>query len=93
MPEETLPPLASYRGFSRGNTPLDPEHTASRPDWNCRACGAEWPCEPAKAAMRAEAQRTYLGMLMWGFLEDFAHDATEEQFRNAHDRFIAWTRG
>jgi len=42
--------------------------------------------------MRAEAQRTYLGMLMWGFLEDFAREATEEQFQNAFNRFIAWTR-
>ena len=42
--------------------------------------------------MRAEAQRTYLGMLMWTFLEQFAREATEEQFQDAFKRFISWTR-
>jgi len=90
---DEMPPLATYRGFVFRNIPRPtPEHVAERPAWTCRACGDEWPCEPAKAAMRAEAQRTYLGMLMWTFLESFAQDATEEQFQDAFKRFIAWTR-
>lgn len=82
------------RGFNiRINTP---EHTAERPSWMCRVCGAAWPCDPAKKAMRDEAQRTYLGMLMWGFMDDFINDIISDEhpneFSTAFERFIGWTR-
>lgn len=92
---EELPPSPTYRrrDFMARLPPIQPEHTANRPDsWNCRVCGAEWPCDPAKVAMRSEAQRTYLGMLMWGYLEEFIDTATAEEFKRSFERFIAWTR-
>ncbi|GAA2648488.1 hypothetical protein [Paractinoplanes durhamensis] len=42
--------------------------------------------------MRAEAQRTYLGMLMWGYLEEFARDVDTNGIKDAFTRFISWTR-
>jgi hypothetical protein len=29
-------------------------HVPTRPTWLCRCCGAEWPCEVAKARLRRE---------------------------------------
>ena len=93
MPDE-MPSLATYRGFVFRNIPYPaPEHVAKRPDWTCRACDDEWPCESAKVAMRAEAQRTYLGMLMWGFLEEFAKEATEEPRSSSRTPSIASSHG
>ena len=45
-------------------------HHPMRPLWRCRACGAEWPCQPARLALLVEyrADRTallvYLSTLM-----------------------------
>ena len=30
------------------------EHQPKRPQWDCEACGKEWPCDPAREALRAE---------------------------------------
>jgi hypothetical protein len=52
------------------------EHIAKRPGWQCTACGEEWPCCAAKAALADEytgnptALLVYLGILMWDAFDD-----------------------
>ncbi|TDC41435.1 hypothetical protein [Micromonospora sp. KC213] len=74
-------------------------HVAARPAWRCRACGAPWPCQPAKLHLRQEYAHdraglaTYLCLLM--------QDAIGDELRlrpgrvdpaEYFARFIGWTR-
>ncbi|MEU1752045.1 flavin reductase family protein [Micromonospora matsumotoense] len=73
-------------------------HVPMRPLWRCRACGAPWPCQPARLTLLVEyrGQRTallvYLGALMveagdqLGQLTDHARPA------DLHERFLGWAR-
>ncbi|SCG58027.1 hypothetical protein [Micromonospora halophytica] len=51
-------------------------HVAARPIWRCRACGAPWPCQPAKLHLRREYAHdpaglaTYLCLLMHDAIND-----------------------
>lgn len=77
---------------------LDPEtaitHRAARPSWNCDTCGAQWPCEPARARLLAEHEGDYTGlsMLLWTYLEDFSRESKAGPFGEAFARFIGWSR-
>jgi hypothetical protein len=35
-------------------TVREPEHMEMRPSWDCRVCGAPWPCDPVKVALSEE---------------------------------------
>lgn len=75
-----------------------PPHQPMRPLWRCRACGAEWPCQPARLALLVEyrADRTallvYLSTLM---AEAGAHLSQLNGHvlpENLTDRFLTWAR-
>jgi hypothetical protein len=69
------------------------EHQPNRPFWDCKQCGQEWPCEPAREYLvRTTGSGLNLAMLMWTHLEHYALDAGQGPLRGAFDRFIAWTR-
>ncbi|WP_255435981.1 flavin reductase [Salinispora sp. H7-4] len=67
-----------------------------RPLWRCRACGVDWPCQPARLVLLAEfrgrksALLTYLGVLL---------NEASDQLRQLNgrtpdgltERFLAWT--
>ncbi|GIF21874.1 hypothetical protein BJ973_002201 [Actinoplanes tereljensis] len=73
---------------------MDGGHRPKRPEWDCAACGRDWPCDPAREELAADTGGgTTLAVLMWTYLEDFALDAGPGPFAGAFDRFIAWTRG
>jgi hypothetical protein len=68
------------------------EHIAERPSWHCRVCGKPWPCDPARARMAAEMDRTQLAIYMWGNLEEATGHLPNMPAAEAFDRFLAWTQ-
>ncbi|RZU77142.1 hypothetical protein EV384_5857 [Micromonospora kangleipakensis] len=73
-------------------------HLPMRPLWRCRACGVEWPCQPARLALLVEyrADRTallvYLSTLMaeaGAQLSQLNGHAVPE---NLTERFLTWAR-
>lgn len=70
------------------------EHMAQRPSWECRACGKDWPCDPARERLAAEygADATGLATWLWMRLEEYALDAGPGPLSGAFERFIAWSR-
>jgi hypothetical protein len=68
------------------------KHVEERPSWDCRACGKDWPCGPAREQLAAAMDRVQLAMTMWGYLERFSRDSGPGPPVDAFDRFIAWTR-
>ncbi|MEV0155385.1 flavin reductase [Micromonospora sp. NPDC050686] len=69
-----------------------------RPLWRCRACGAEWPCQPARLALLVEyrADRTallvYLSTLMAEAGGQLAQLNGHVVPANLTERFLAWAR-
>lgn len=78
---------------------IDPEfsvgdHRPDRTSWDCRTCGAPFPCAPARQALWEDLGSIPLAMFMWAALRTAVADLgdgarpAEELF----DRFIGWTR-
>ncbi|MFE0592758.1 flavin reductase [Micromonospora echinospora] len=76
-----------------------PEHTAARPSWRCRACGAPWPCSSARLRLLVEYRGNrptlliYLNLMM----EDAAADLPPGRPDDATSsdlavRFLSWAR-
>ncbi|SCE64599.1 hypothetical protein [Micromonospora mirobrigensis] len=74
-------------------------HVAARPVWLCRACGAPWPCQPAKLGLRAEYAGDRVGLAV--YLCGLLHEAVADRLRLRPDevdpaeffaRFVGWTR-
>ncbi|WP_433530757.1 flavin reductase [Micromonospora sp. CA-263727] len=51
-------------------------HLPSRPTWRCRACGAAWPCSPAKLRLLAEYRGNMTGLLV--YLATLREEAAEQ---------------
>ncbi|MEV6691346.1 flavin reductase [Micromonospora sp. NPDC051196] len=72
------------------------EHVPSRPAWRCRACGAPWPCQPAKLRLLAEyagnmpSLMVYLVALREEAAEHLAELASATPPKNLHRRFTDW---
>jgi predicted DNA-binding transcriptional regulator AlpA len=72
------------------------EHEPTRPTWNCRACGRDWPCVPARKALTGKVDsddidsQFELCIVMWSYLERFVLDVGPVP--EALERFIDWTR-
>ncbi|MCN0180479.1 hypothetical protein [Salinispora arenicola] len=78
--------------MTRTRVPHDP----MRPLWRCRACGADWPCQPARLAMLVEYRgRTSALLTHLGNQLKEASDQLRQLNGNAPDglaaRFLAWT--
>ncbi|GAB3853778.1 hypothetical protein GCM10029963_45620 [Micromonospora andamanensis] len=71
-------------------------HIPARPSWRCHACGALWPCSPAKLRLLAEYKgnmpslMVYLVTLREEAAEDLAELDSGERPANMHTRFTAW---
>ncbi|SCL24306.1 hypothetical protein GA0070624_2896 [Micromonospora rhizosphaerae] len=71
-------------------------HVPMRPLWRCRACGAEWPCQPARLALLVEyrddrpALLVYLGTLMHEAGEQLAQLNGHARPADLPDRFLSW---
>ncbi len=69
-----------------------PEHVPQRPEWTCRVCADEWPCQPARDALSAEyadpipALAIYLSLC----LHDAARDLPDIAPADLYRRFLAW---
>jgi hypothetical protein len=68
------------------------EHVATRPSWDCRACGKPWPCDPARENLLAEMGRVNLSVYMWANLEEAIRDLPKGPPSEMFERFIRWTR-
>ena len=72
------------------------EHSHDRPHWDCRVCGAPWPCASARAGLLAEYRafpsllRVYLSAQMYEALDDLL--ASGEVPADLHERFLSWAR-
>lgn len=40
-------------------------HTAARPSYRCRTCGAPWPCSPARLALLRIYRNNRVGLLVY----------------------------
>ncbi|WP_348651117.1 hypothetical protein [Micromonospora sp. WMMD882] len=75
-------------------------HEAMRPLWLCRACGAEWPCAPARLALVARfgqdrvSLAVYLAVLMDRAYDDKAalNPAPGPDVAELYRRFLGWIR-
>ncbi|KAB1934651.1 flavin reductase [Micromonospora sp. ALFpr18c] len=70
------------------------EHLPRRPQWDCLACGREWPCDPARVRL-AEAygdSRINLAMYVGSLLFVATAELSDADPAELHERFIAWTR-
>ncbi|WP_255510065.1 flavin reductase [Micromonospora sp. AP08] len=71
---------------------------AARPSWRCRACGAPWPCSPARLALLGEYREDRIALLVYlgTLLCEATADLTDAHGRNAPqrlaDRFLTWAR-
>ncbi|WP_091100817.1 flavin reductase family protein [Micromonospora citrea] len=69
-----------------------------RPLWRCRACGAPWPCQPARLALLARyrsdrpALMIYLGTLLTEAAGQLAQLNGHTPPADLHDRFLGWAR-
>jgi hypothetical protein len=78
---------------------IDPEfsvgdHRPDRTSWDCRKCGAPFPCAPARQALREELGSIPLAMFMWAALRSVVDDLGDgaPPAEDLFDRFIGWTR-
>ncbi|SCG37077.1 NADH-FMN oxidoreductase RutF, flavin reductase (DIM6/NTAB) family [Micromonospora siamensis] len=66
-----------------------------RPLWRCRACGAEWPCQPA-LLVEYRGDRTglliYLGALLAEAGDQLAQLNGHARPDGLHERFLGWAR-
>lgn len=67
------------------------EHIADRPSWDCRTCGKEWPCDPARERLVSEMDRISLAIFMWLNLEEAVGHLAPGPTSELFDRFISWT--
>ncbi|MCW6003839.1 hypothetical protein K1W54_04480 [Micromonospora sp. CPCC 205371] len=63
------------------------------PRWDCKGCGKDWPCDPAREALLAEYrnQPGQLAMTMCKLMED-ATTVLGQHPDDMFERFIAWTK-
>ena len=69
-----------------------------RPLWRCRACGAEWPCQPARLALLVEYREDRIALLV--YLSTLMAEAGAQLSQlNGHavpenltERFLTWAR-
>ena len=74
------------------------QHVATRPSWDCAACGQPWPCPTARSALLAEFHDhpSVLTIYMSTHLGQATVDLTtrgEEVPQDIYERFVGWIRG
>ncbi|MFC6019419.1 hypothetical protein ACFP2T_24825 [Plantactinospora solaniradicis] len=67
-------------------------HTATRPAFRCRACGAPWPCQPARLSLLLAYRGDRIGLLVYlaGQLHRALHDLPNLDPAQLSTRFLGW---
>ena len=68
------------------------QHVANRPAWDCRACGQDWPCDPAREELATTMDRVVLAMFMGDRMVQAAYDIPSITPEELFGRFMYWTR-
>ena len=86
--------LQAQRSVAALDDRLGGEHLPRRPQWDCAACGREWPCDPARVRLAEEygRNRVDLSMYVAGLLYVATAELPDAHPADLHERFIAWTR-
>ena len=95
-PTLVLTPLLTrgqrWRTERQGRVSATVLHVPDRPSWWCRACGLEWPCQPAKddiiATMDLVGRVIYMNLQMF----DALSDQPDVDVAAIFDRFVGWAR-
>jgi len=70
------------------------DHVPIRPSWQCVACGADWPCAPRRAELRAESPDGRVGLAL--FMARYFHEALDDHpttpAGDVYARFVGWVR-
>lgn len=68
-------------------------HEPDRATWDCRRCGAPFPCDPAREALTGSLPAAQLAIHAWELLEAAVFDLvpTTPPAGELFDRFIRWT--
>ena len=67
------------------------DHVEEYPSWNCRTCGAPWPCPSARRVLLAEMDLTQLRIYLWLKLEQAVEDLPARPPAELFHRFLSWT--
>lgn len=70
----------------------DSGHEPEKPSWDCRCCGAPWPCDPAREHMVGYLGRVALATHMWERLDEAVGDLQNMPAPELFERFLSWTR-
>ena len=67
-------------------------HVASRPSWQCMACGQAWPCAAGRRQLLAQHadSRVLLALYLSSCLVEAAQDLAQEAAGDLYIRFIGW---
>jgi hypothetical protein len=67
-------------------------HTPSRPAYRCRACGAHWPCQPARLSLLLAYRDDRLGLLVYlaRQLHRALADLPNSEPAELGHRFLGW---
>jgi hypothetical protein len=67
-------------------------HTATRPAFRCRACGAPWPCQPARLSLLLAYRDNRIGLLVYLAcqLHRALHDLPNSNPAQLSTRFLGW---
>jgi hypothetical protein len=69
-------------------------HQPTRPDWGCRTCGDDWPCERFRDYVLATMKDPLIRSMYMGGYFQFAIVELDRTIEPGaiHTRFFAWTR-
>ncbi|MEU8327128.1 flavin reductase [Micromonospora sp. NPDC048839] len=73
---------------------LNGQHTPHRPQWDCGACGQDWPCDPARVRLAETYGRDRVGLAMYlgavyaAAVDELPATTTGETWT----RFVGWVR-
>jgi hypothetical protein len=69
-------------------------HRPLRPQWNCRSCGAQWPCAPAKEGLIEAYAHDRVGLLVYlaGLLVHAVQEVDGAPPHELLERFVCWAK-
>jgi hypothetical protein len=69
-------------------------HRPQRPEWSCRHCGEQWPCEPAKDELTGAYAHDRVGLLVYlaGLLVHAVQEVDGSPPHALLERFLCWAK-
>jgi hypothetical protein len=68
--------------------PVSGQHLPRRPQWTCRVCAADWPCQTAIGLLAAEMTRTPMCVYLAAYLIDAIVDLPDVPIGVLYLRFL-----